>query len=72
MFRAGFCMNTAAINAKLTMESAIRQAQREERKLWEAVLNSCNKVNTNNNNIDNVIKETPTKLHVSVSAADAD
>lgn len=54
------------------MEAAIRQSQHEEGKLGEAVLNICNKVDTNNNNIDNVIKETPTKLHVSVSAADAD
>lgn len=65
-------MNTAVINAKLTMEAAIRQSQHEEGKLGEAVLNICNKVDTTNNNIDNVIKETPTKLHVSVSAADAD
>ncbi len=53
MFQADFCMNSAVINAKLTMEAAIRQSQHEERKLWEAVLNICNKVDTVNQHIDN-------------------
>lgn len=41
-------------------------------KLAEAVTSISNKVNTINNHIDNVINDAPTKLHVYVSAFDAD
>lgn len=63
---------TAVINAKLTLESAIRQSQREEMKLSEFISTICSKVDTINDNIDNVMKEAQTKLYVSVCASDAD
>ena len=63
---------TAVINAKLTLESAIRQSQREEGKLEAAVTTAKTKVETINNHLDNVLKEAPTKLKVSVEVSDAD
>lgn len=60
------------INAKLTLESAIQQSQREEIKLTGAVTTISNKVDTINNHIDDVIKTAPSKMHVKVSASDAD
>lgn len=62
----------AVINAKLTLESAIRQSQREEGKLGEAVIGICNKVDSINQHIDNVLYDAPTKLKISVYATDED
>ncbi len=63
---------TAVINAKLTLESAICQSQREEGKLDTAVTTASKKVETINDHIDKVLKEAPTKLKVSVEVLDAD
>ena len=63
---------TAVINAKLTLESAIRQSQREEGKLEAAVTTAKTKVESINNHLDNALKEAPTKLKVSVEVSDDD
>ncbi len=63
---------TAVINAKLTLETAIRQSQREEGKLDAAVTTASKKVETINDHIDKVLKEAPTKLKVSVEVSDDD
>ncbi len=62
----------AVINAKLTLETAIRQSQREEGKLDAAVTTASKKVETINNHIDKVLKEAPSKLKVSVEVCEAD
>ncbi len=62
----------AVINAKLTLETAIRQSQREEGKLDAAVTTASKKVETINDRIDKVMKEAPSKLKVSVEVSDAD
>ena len=56
---------TAVINAKLSLESSIRQTQREE-----GVLSG--KVDTINEHIDQVMKDAPTKLKVAVTVCDDD
>ena len=63
---------TAVINAMLTLETAIRQSQREEGKLEAAVTTAKTKVETINNHLDNALKEAPSKLKVSVEVSDAD
>ena len=63
---------TAVINAMLTLESAIRQSQREEGKLEVAVTTAKTKVETINDHLDNVLEEAPTKLNVSVEVSGAD
>ena len=60
------------INATLQLESAIQQFQRCERKLDSTVTDIRGKVDTINEHIDNVLKDAPTKLQVSVNVADAD
>ena len=60
------------INATLQLESAIQQYQRCERKLDSSVTDIRGKVDTINEHIDNVLKDAPTKLQVSVNVADAD
>ena len=50
----------AVINAMLTLESAIRQSQREEGKLEAAVTTAKTKVESINNHLDNALKEAPT------------
>ena len=60
------------INATLQLESAIQQYQRCERKLDSTVTDIRGKVDTINGHIDNVLKDAPTKLQVSVNVADAD
>lgn len=60
------------INATLELESAIRQYQRAERKLNDSVTAIRGKVDTINEHVDNVLKDAPTKLQVSVNVADAD
>ena len=56
----------------LQLESAIQQYQRCERKLGFTVTDIRGKVDTINEHIDNVLKDAPTKLQVSVNVADAD
>ena len=60
------------INATLQLESAIQQYQRCERKLDSTVTDIRGKVDNINEHIDNVLKDAPTKLQVSVNVADAD
>ena len=60
------------INATLQLESAIQQYQRCERKLDSTVTDIRGNVDTINEHIDNVLKDAPTKLQVSVNVADAD
>ena len=60
------------INATLELESAIQQYQKAERKLDDSVTTIRGKVDTINEHIDNVLKDAPTKLQVSVNVADAD
>ena len=60
------------INATLQLESAIQQYQRCERKLDSTVTDIRGKVDTINEHIDNVLRDAPTKLQVSVNVADAD
>ena len=63
---------TAVINAKLSLESSIRQAQREEGVLGAAVNTISGKVDTINEHIDQVMKDAPTKLKVAVTVCDDD
>ena len=60
------------INSTLQLESAIQQYQRCERKLDSTVTDIRGKVDSINTHIDNVLKDAPTKLKVSVNVADAD
>lgn len=60
------------VNATIQLESAIQQYQRAELKLDEAVNSISGKVGTINTHIDNILKEAPTKLQVSVNVSDAD
>ena len=60
------------INATLQLESSIQQYQRCERKLDSTVTDIRGKVDSINTHIDNVLKDAPTKLKVSVNVADAD
>ncbi len=60
------------INATLQLESVIQQYQRCERKLDSTVTDIRGKVDSINTHIDNVLKDAPTKLKVSVNVADAD
>ena len=60
------------INATLELESAIQQYQRAERKLDASVTSIHGKVDTINTHIDNILKDAPTKLQVSVNVTDAD
>ena len=60
------------VNATLELESAIQQYQRAERKLDSTVTDIRGKVDTINTHIDNVLKDAPTKLQVSVNVANAD
>ena len=63
---------TAVINAKLSLESSIRQTQREEGVLGAAVNTISGKVDTINKHIDHVMEDAPTKLKVTVNVSDAD
>ena len=63
---------TAVINAKLSLESSIRQSQREEGVLGAAVNTISGKVDTINEHIDQVMKDASTKLKVTVNVSDAD
>jgi len=63
---------TAVINAKLSLESSIRQTQREEGILGVAVNTISNKVDSINEHIDQVMEDAPTKLKVTVNVSNAD
>ena len=63
---------TAVINAKLSLEYSIRQTQREEGVLGAAVNTISKKVDSINEHIDQVMKDAPTKLKVSVNVSDVD
>ena len=63
---------TAVINAKLSLESSISQTQREEGVLGAAVNTISGKVDTINEHIDQVMKDAPTKLKVTVNVSDDD
>jgi DNA repair exonuclease SbcCD ATPase subunit len=63
---------TAVINAKLSLESSIRQTQREEGVLGAAVNTISDKVDTINEHIDQVMEDAPTKLKVTVTVCDDD
>ena len=63
---------TAVINAKLSLESSIRQTQREEGVLGAAVNTISKKVDSINEHIDQVMKDAPTKLKVAVTVCDDD
>ena len=63
---------TAVINAKLSLESSIRQTQREEGVLGAAVNTISGKIDTINKHIDHVIEDAPTKLKVTVNVSDVD
>ena len=60
------------INATLQLESAIHEYQRCERKLDSTVTDIRGKVDNINTHIDDVMKDAPNKLKVSVNVADAD
>ena len=60
------------INAKLSLESSIRQTQREEGVLGAAVNTISGKVDTINKHIDHVMEDAPTKLKVTVNVSDDD
>ena len=60
------------VNATLQLESAIRKYNLAQTALGNAVGTISGKVDTINKNIDNVLKEAPTKLQVSVKVDDAD
>ena len=63
---------TAVINAKLSLESSIRQTQREEGVLGAAVKTISDKVDTIDKHIDQVMEDAPTKLKVTVNVSEAD
>ena len=63
---------TAIINAKLSLESSIRQTQREEGVLGAAVNTISKKVDSINEHIDQVMKDASTKLKVTVNVSDDD
>lgn len=63
---------TAVINAKLSLESSIRQTQREEGVLGTAMNTISNKVDSINEHIDQVMEDAPTKLKVTVTVCDTD
>ena len=63
---------TAVINAKLSLESSIRQTQREEGVLGAAVNTISKKVDSIYEHIDQVMEDAPTKLKVTVTVCDAD
>ena len=63
---------TAVINAKLSLESSIRQTQCEEGVLGAAVNTISNKVDSINEHIDQVMEDAPKKLQVTVTVCDTD
>ena len=62
----------SVINATLSLESSIRQTQREEGVLGAAVNTISDKVDTIDKHIDQVMEDAPTKLKVTVTVCDDD
>ena len=62
---------TAVINAKLSLESSIRQTQRKEGVLGAAVNTISKKVDSINEHINQVMEDAPTKLKVTVNVSNA-
>lgn len=60
------------VNAAIQLESAIQQYQRAELKLGNAVNSIGIKVDTINTHVDNLLRDAPDKLQVSVNVSDAD
>lgn len=60
------------VNAAIQLETAIQQYQRAELKLGNAVNSIGIKVDTINTHIDNLLRDAPDKLQVSVNVSDAD
>ena len=60
------------VNATIQLESAIQQYQRAELKLGNAVNSIGIKVDTINTHVDNLLRDAPDKLQVSVNVSDAD
>lgn len=65
-------MNIAVINAKLTMESAIRQTQPKEGKLGETVVGINQKIDAINQHIDKALDDAPTQSKVTIKVNDDD
>lgn len=63
---------TAVINAKLSLERAIEQAYVTERRVNASVITISGKIDEINDHINEVMKDAPNKLHVSVSVSDTD
>ena len=63
---------TTWLSATYELESAIQQYQRAEKKLDATVTDIRGKVDGINDHIDEVLKNAPTKLQVSVNVTDAD
>lgn len=63
---------TAVINAKLSLERAIEQADVTERRVNASVITISGKIDEINDHINEVMKDAPNKLHVSVSVSDTD
>jgi Na+/phosphate symporter len=63
---------TAVINAMLSLERAIEQADATERRVNASVITISGKIDEINDHIDEVMKDAPNKLHVSVSVSDTD
>lgn len=63
---------TTWLSATYELESVIQQYQRAERKLDATVTDIRGKVDGINDHIDEVLKDAPTKLQVSVNVVDAD
>ena len=64
--------STTCVNATLQCEAVIRQYQRAEEKLGNAVDTISGKVDTINGHIEQVMEDAPTKLKVTVNVSDAD
>ena len=60
------------VNAAIQLETAIQQYQRAELKLGNAVNSIGIKVDTINTHIDNLLRDAPDNLQVSVNVSDAD
>ena len=63
---------TTWLSATYELESAIQQYQRAERKLDATITDIRGKVDGINDHIDEVLKNAPTKLQVSVNVTDTD
>lgn len=60
------------INATLQLESTIQQYKRAELQLGNTVNTISSKIDTINTHIDNILKNAPTKLKLTITICDAD